>query len=65
MRLRFLGTSSEQGTCPAIYETDQGTFAVQGRLIVDREALSDCVNRGSDEVVVEIPKELVRFFKTE
>lgn len=65
MRLFFLGTNSEQGTCPAIYETDRGTFAVQGRLVVDPEALADCVNRGADEVVVEIPKELVRFFNTE
>jgi hypothetical protein len=65
MRLRFKGTNSEQGTCPAVYETDHGTFAVQGRLIVDPEALADCVNRGPDEVVVEIPKELVRFFDRE
>lgn len=65
MRLRFLGANSEQGTCPAIYETDRGTFAVQGTLIVDPEALADCVNRDSGEVVVEIPKELVRFFDTE
>ncbi len=65
MRLRFLGTNSEQGTCPAVYETDRGTFAVQGTLVVDPEALADCVNRGSDEVVVEIPRELVRFFGVE
>ena len=61
MRLRFLGTESEQGTCPTVYETDRGTFAVQGKLIIDKEALADCVNRADDEVVVEIPKELVRY----
>lgn len=65
MRLRFLGTNSEQGTCPAVYETDRGTFAVQGILVLDPEALADCVNRGFGEAVVEIPKELVRFFRTE
>jgi hypothetical protein len=65
MRLRFLGSDSEQGTCPAAYETDHGTFAVQGKLILDPEALADCVHRASDEVVVEIPKELVRFFTSE
>jgi hypothetical protein len=65
MRLRFLGTSSEQGTCPAVYETDHGTLAVQGKLIIDQAALADCVNRADDEVVVEIPKELLRFFPTE
>ena len=61
MRLRFLGTESEQGTCPTVYETDRDTFAVQGKLIIDKEALADCVNRADDEVVVEIPKELVRY----
>jgi hypothetical protein len=65
MRLRFIGTSSEQGTCPTVYETDQGTYAVQGRLITDSAALADCTNRASDEVVVEIPRELVRFFTAE
>ncbi|NNJ61044.1 MAG: hypothetical protein HKP61_08855 [Dactylosporangium sp.] len=65
MRLRFLGADSEQGTCPAAYATDRGTFVVQGKLILDPEALADCVNRGSDEAIVEIPKELVRFFNTE
>jgi len=62
MRLRFLGTSSEQGTCPAVYETDHGTLAVQGRLITDAEALGDSVNLGSDEVIIEIPRELTKFF---
>jgi hypothetical protein len=65
MRLRFLGTNREQGTCPAVYETDRGTFAVQGTLILDSAALADCVNRGAHEVVVEIPKELLRFFNME
>jgi hypothetical protein len=65
MRLRFLGTNSEQGTCPAVYATDRGTFAVQGRLVLDHQSLADCVNRGSDEAVVEIPRELVKFFEME
>jgi hypothetical protein len=62
VRLRFVGTNSEQGTCPAVYETDHGTLAVQGRLISDPEALADCVHRGPDEAVVEIPYELVKHF---
>lgn len=62
MRLRFLGTSSEQGTCPAVYETDRGTLAVQGRLVTDTEALGDSVNLGDDEVIVEIPRELLPYF---
>ncbi|GAB1693626.1 hypothetical protein KRM28CT15_54290 [Krasilnikovia sp. M28-CT-15] len=65
MRLRFLGTNSEQGTCPALYETDHGTLAIQGTLIMDPEALADCVNRAPGEVIVEVPKELMRFLRAE
>ncbi|MFD0885241.1 hypothetical protein ACFQ08_11865 [Streptosporangium algeriense] len=62
MRLRFLGTNSEQGTCPAIYATDRDTFVVQGRIVDDPKALGDVVNLGADETLVEIPRELVQFF---
>lgn len=62
MHLRFLGTNSEQGTCPAVYETDRGTFVVQGKRVTDSTALGETVNLTDDETLVEIPKELVRFF---
>ncbi|MFF0860881.1 hypothetical protein ACFYUV_03910 [Nonomuraea sp. NPDC003560] len=62
MRLRFLGTNSEQGTCPAVYETDRGTIAVQGKIVTDRTALGDAVNLADDETIVEIPKELLPYF---
>jgi hypothetical protein len=38
---------------------------VQGRLVDDAEALTDSVNLGPDEVIIEIPRELVRFFPRE
>ncbi|MGP3913730.1 hypothetical protein [Nonomuraea sp. 10N515B] len=62
MRLRFLGSNSEQGTCPAVYETDRGTIAVQGKVVTDPTALGDAVNLASDEVIVEIPKDLLPYF---
>lgn len=62
MRLRFLGTNSEQGTCPAVYETDRGTIAVQGKVVSDPEALGDAVNLAGDEVIIEIPRDLLPFF---
>lgn len=65
MRLRFLGTNSEQGTCPAVYETDRDTYVVQGKLITDPTALADLVKLAPDETVVEIPKSLARFLTTE
>ena len=64
MRLTRKYGGCDDGTCPAIYETDRGTFAVQGRLVTDPEALGDGVNLAADEVIVEIPKSLVRFFPT-
>jgi hypothetical protein len=45
-----------------VCETDRGTLAVQGRLIVEPEALGDTVNLAADEVIIEIPRNLVRFF---
>lgn len=65
VRLRFLGTDSEQETCPAVYETDRDTFVVQGELITEPEALADLVNVAPDETAVEIPKALARFLTTE
>lgn len=62
MRLRFLGSNSEQGTCPAVYETDRGTIAVQGKVVTDRAALGDAVNLADDETIVEIPKDLLSYF---
>lgn len=62
MRLRFLGSNSEQGTCPAVYETDRGTIAVQGKLVTDPAALSDAVNLAPDETIIEIPRDLLPYF---
>jgi hypothetical protein len=62
MRLRFLGSNSEQGTCPAVYETDRDTIAVQGKLITDPEALGDAVHLAPDEIIIEIPKDLLPYF---
>jgi hypothetical protein len=62
MRLRFLGSNGEQGTCPAVYETDRDTIAVQGKLITDPEALGDAVNLAPDEIIIEIPKDLLPHF---
>lgn len=45
------------GICPMIYETDAGTFVIQGR----RVALSECEGLSdipAHEELVEIPREL-------
>ncbi|MEU0520105.1 hypothetical protein [Streptosporangium sp. NPDC006007] len=58
----MLGTTSEQGTCPAVYATDRNSYVVQGKIVTDPDALGDVVNLADDETLVEIPKNLARFF---
>ena len=60
MRLRHLGTESNETGCPALYATDRRTFVVQGWRVGDPKALADVVDVHDDEVFVEIPKGLLR-----
>jgi hypothetical protein len=62
MKIRFLGSTSDGGGCPAVYETDRDTILVQGTIVTDAEARGALVNLDSDETVVEIPRELIKFF---
>jgi hypothetical protein len=59
MRLRFLGSTSEAGACPSLYETDRGTIVVQGFELVDEEARSDLLHVLDGETAVEVPRELL------
>ncbi|MDP9866994.1 MULTISPECIES: hypothetical protein [Streptosporangium] len=59
MRLRFLGSTSEAGACPSLYETDRGTIVVQGLHLTDAEALSDLRHVLDGESAVEVPRELL------
>ncbi|WP_169980536.1 hypothetical protein [Microbispora sp. H10836] len=56
MRLRFLGSTSEAGACPPLYETDRGTIVVQGLEVVDREARADLRHVLDGETAVEVPR---------
>jgi hypothetical protein len=59
MRLRFLGSTSEAGTCPSLYETDRGTIVVQGLAVTDPDARGDLRHVLEGETVVEVPRELL------
>ena len=63
MRLTFLGTTSNSGSCPNLYATDRGTYVVQGYRVTDPDALAALHERGlpEHETVVEIPAELLSF----
>jgi hypothetical protein len=59
MRMRFLGSTSEAGACPTLYETDRGTIVVQGLRLTDIEALADLRDILDGETAVEVPRELL------
>ncbi|GAA1820771.1 hypothetical protein HC028_11835 [Planosporangium flavigriseum] len=61
MRLTFLGSTSDGGSCPTLYATDRDTYVVQGDLVTDLEALAGLRDVLDGEGFVEIPKELLRF----
>lgn len=65
MKVKFLGTTSTTGQCPTLYETDRGTYLVQGAKVADAEALAELRQRGNGipdhETVVEVPKHLLGF----
>ncbi|MFI6496959.1 hypothetical protein [Nonomuraea typhae] len=64
MELRFLGSDSDGGACPNVYETDRDTFVVQGTKITDPGALAALRARGlpDHETAVEIPRSLIKYF---
>jgi hypothetical protein len=61
MKVTFLGTSSQDGSCPSVYATDRGTLIVQGARVLDAETLS-IMDIPGHETVVEIPHELLPYF---
>ncbi|MFF5004115.1 hypothetical protein ACFY3G_14870 [Streptomyces phaeochromogenes] len=61
-RLRMLGTTSEDGKCPTLYEDlDSGEVLVQGRA-ADQEDIDQMTNPLSGETMVVIPRELLTRF---
>jgi hypothetical protein len=62
MKLKFLGTTSNDGECPTLYETDDGRIVVQGDRLTDPEALACLRDVKSSETFVVIPRELLTRF---
>jgi hypothetical protein len=57
MKLRLLFTDSVPQSCPTVYETDRGTFVIQGDRLTDPEARADLANLLPGEDAVETPRE--------
>jgi hypothetical protein len=63
MKLRHVNGCSG-GTCPTVFETDRGTYVVQGAIVTDPEALAS-VDLPAHETLVEVPTELLASLKVE
>lgn len=59
-RLRFNGTDSKSGGCPAVHEDlDSGEIIVQGRPLTDPADVRQLQHLGPDDVAVAVPRELL------
>ncbi|MFC7880500.1 DUF6879 family protein [Streptomyces sp. NPDC057376] len=59
-RLRFTGTDSKNGGCPAVHEDlDSGEIIVQGRPLTDPEDLDRLQHFGPHDAAVAVPRELL------
>jgi hypothetical protein len=61
MKLTRVVDGCAGGTCPTLYETDRGTYVVQGYVVSDEEALRD-LGLPPGESAVEIPAALLEKF---
>ncbi|MEU3567206.1 hypothetical protein AB0E96_02065 [Kitasatospora sp. NPDC036755] len=59
MKLTFLGSSSEDGKCPTLYETETGDIVVQGHRLTDPEALAQLRDVLPGETFVVVPRDLL------
>lgn len=59
-RLRFNGTDSKNGACPAVHEDlDSGDIIVQGPPLTDPEDLAQLQHFGPGDAAVAVPRELL------
>lgn len=59
-RLRFNGTDSKNGSCPAIHEdVDSGEIIIQGRPLTDPDHVAQLQHFGPDDAAVVVPRELL------
>lgn len=62
-RLRMIGTTSEEGKCPTLYEDiDTGDIIVQGYTVTDPEEVDQLKDVLDGESFVVVPRELLTRF---
>ena len=62
MRLTFLGKETQTGNSPTLWETDDGQYVIQG-FTLDAEALAQVGTVPDGELVIRVPKKLLRHAK--
>ena len=63
MTLKFLGTTSENGNCPTLYEVvETGDIVVQGDRLIDTDHLAQLRDVKDSETFVVVPRELLTRF---
>ena len=62
MRLTFLGKETQTGNSPTLWETDDGQYVIQG-FKLDADALAQVGNVPDGELVIRVPKKLLRHAK--
>jgi hypothetical protein len=67
MALRFIGSTSDSGNCPTLYEdTETGDIVVQGDLLTDPALIAQLRHVKDAETFVVIPRALLtRYAPTE
>lgn len=62
MKLRKIGTTSQDGGCPTLYEADTGDIVVQGDRLTDPEALDQLSDVLEGEEFIVVPRALLTRF---
>ncbi|MEU9603158.1 hypothetical protein [Streptomyces sp. NPDC048057] len=63
MTLKFLGTTSEEGDCPTLYEViETGDIVVQGDRLLDANHLAQLRDVKDSETFVVVPRALLTQF---
>ncbi len=62
MQLKFLGKETQTGNSPTLWETDDDQYVIQG-FTLDAEALCQVGTVPDGELVIRVPKKLMRHLK--
>lgn len=62
MRLTFIAKETQTGNSPTLWDTDEDQYVIQG-FMLDADALAQVGNVPDGELVIRVPKKLLRHAK--